>query len=171
MPGAPAWNPSRYVVYRILVKEITPDAGKDLDADLEQVNSLVGNWHQREEIASAANKAAMQADHDLQGVRSAHFDSALTARLMMAIAADGNSIAAQGERPAEQAAMALDSLALAYQRNEKTANPDLRAAIDKLFEQFNNPSAYNAPMFAAEMQKLRLLLPRGGRTTEVQPGN
>jgi hypothetical protein len=171
MPGAPAWNPSRYVVYRILVKEIAPDAGKDLDADLEQVSSLVGNWREREEIASAANKAAMEADHDLQGVRNAHFDSALTARLMMAIAADGNSIAAQGERPAEQAAMALDSLALAYQRNEKTANPDLRAAIDKLFEQFNNPSAYSAPMFAAEMQKLRLLLPRGGRTTEAQPGN
>jgi hypothetical protein len=135
------------------------------------VSTLVGNWRGREDIAGAANKAAVQADQILQDVRNTHFDSALTARLMMAIANDGNSIATQGERAAEQAAMALDSLALAYRRNEKTANPDLLAAIDKLFQQLKNPSAYSAPMFAAEMQKLRPLLPRAARTTEVQPGN
>lgn len=167
VPGAPAWNPSRYVVYRILVKEISPGTGKDLDADLEQVSSLVGNWHDRQEIASAANRAAGQADVALQELRSVRFDSALTARLMAAIAADGNTIAVQGERSAEQAAMALDSLALAYQRNDKTASPDLRPAIDRLFQQLNNPSAYSAPLFAAEMQKVRALLPHGARTAEI----
>jgi hypothetical protein len=170
-PGAPAWNPSRYVVYRILVKEIAPGAAKDLDANLEQVSTLVGNRSDRQEIAAAATKAAGQADQVLQEVRNTHFDSALTARLMMAIANDGNSIASQGERSAEQAAMALDSLALAYRKNEKAANPELLAAIDKLFAQLNSPSAYSAPMFAAEMQKLRPLLPHAAQTAEVRPGN
>jgi hypothetical protein len=87
--------------------------------------------------------------------------------VMQAIAADGNSIAEQGERSAEQAAMALDSLSLAYQRGEKLGSqPDLKAAIDKLFQQFNNPSAYNGPVFASEMQKLKGLLPRGAQTAD-----
>ena len=169
-PGAPSWNPSRYVVYRILAQEIAPGAAKDLDANLEQVSTLVGNWRDRENIASAANKAAVQADQVLQNVRNTHFDSALTARLMMAIANNGPSIASQGERSAEQAAMALDALALAYRKNDKTANPELFTAIDKLFAQLNSPSAYSAPMFAAEIQKVKLLLPHA-RTTDAQSGN
>ena len=56
--------------------------------------------------------------------------------------------------------MALDAIWLAYQKNEKVGNePELRAAINRLFDLLQNPSAYNAPMFAAQMQKVKTLLP------------
>jgi hypothetical protein len=56
--------------------------------------------------------------------------------------------------------MALASLALAYAKNEQETNQtDVRAAINELFLQLDNPSAYNAPRFAAKMQKVATLLP------------
>jgi hypothetical protein len=130
----------------------------------------VGSFADREQIAAAAKSAADAADQILQQVRRQQYDAALTTRVMQEIAGDGNSIAEQGERAAEQAAMALDSLSIAYQKNEKIANqPELSAAIDRLFQQFNNPSAYNAPVFAAEMQKLKVLLPHGIQTADSRP--
>jgi len=169
-PGAPAWNTSRYIVFRDLVKQISPDTGKQFDTDLDQVSGLVGSWGDREQIAAAAKTASARADQVLQQLRQQKYDASLTTRVMLAIAADGNSIAQQGERSAEQAAMALESLSLAYQRNEKIGNqPELRAALDRLFHQLDNPSAYNAPAFATEMQKVKTLLPHGVQTASSRP--
>jgi Cytochrome c554 and c-prime len=169
-PGAPAWNASRYIVFRDLVKQISPDNGKQLDAALEQVTGLVGSGGDREQVAAAAKSASTLADQILQQVRHQQYDANLTTRVMQAIAGDGNSIAEQGERSAEEAAMALESLSLAYQRHEKTGNqPELRAALDRLFHQFDNPSAYNGPVFAAEMQKVKALLPHGIQTASSRP--
>ena len=167
-PGAPAWNPSRYIVLRDLVKQISPDTGKQFDTDLDHVSGLVGSWGDREQIAAAAKTASALADQVLQQIRRQQYDAALTIRVMQAIAADGNSIAEQGEGSAEQAAWALNSLVLAYQRGEKIGNqPAVIAAFDRLFQQLNNPSAYNAPIFAAEMQKLKGQLPRGNQTADA----
>ena len=61
----------------------------------------------------------------------------------------------EDERAAEQAAMTLDSLFRAYNLNAKPANGgELRAAIDGLFAQLQDPSSYSAPRFAAQMQKV-----------------
>jgi hypothetical protein len=70
-------------------------------------------------------------------------------------------ISREGERSAEQATMALDSLSVAYLKNEQlTDQAALRTAINDLFQQLDNPSAYSAPRFASQMQKVAALVPR-----------
>ena len=56
------------------------------------------------------------------------FDQPQTLRLLKSISGDGDGIAEQGERAAEQATMALDSLFIAYTKNGKLAQrrPDSR---------------------------------------------
>ena len=82
---------------------------------------------------------------------------------MRHIAGDSRPISEQGQRAAGQAAMSLDSLFGAYRQNAKTANEnEVRAAINALFQLLDNPSAYNAPQFAAQMQKVEALLSREG---------
>jgi hypothetical protein len=121
---------------------------------------LVGSRAEPDQIASAAKQASSLADQMAQQLRTQKYDRDLSTRVMQAIAADGNPIAEQGERSAEQAAMAIDAIYVAYQKNENIGNaPELRAAINRLFDQLQNPSAYNAPMFAAQMQKVKMLLP------------
>ncbi|MFY9584625.1 MAG: hypothetical protein WAR21_09060 [Candidatus Acidiferrales bacterium] len=83
----------------------------------------------------------------------------LTLRLLQRISADAENIAGQGERTAEQAAMALDALFITYSRNVKLANAEeVRAAINGLFQQVENPSAYNPEQFARQMRKVNALL-------------
>jgi len=159
-PGAPAWNASRYVVLRHLVEQVNSAGSRQLDAELEKVSSLVASGADRGQIAAAAKQASVLADQIAQQLRRQQYDRDLSTRVMQAITADGSPIAEQGERSAEQAAMAIDAIWLAYQKNEKMGNEqELRAAINRLFDLLQNPSAYNAPMFAAQMQKVKTLLP------------
>lgn len=87
------------------------------------------------------------------------FDQAETLRLMKSISADAEPIAQQGERAAEQATMALDSLFVAYTSNGKLPNEQqIRAGINVLFRQLDDPSAYNGFQFARELKSLNTQL-------------
>lgn len=81
-------------------------------------------------------------------------------RMLQRIPDDAENIALADERSAEQATMALDSLYIAYSRETKVPNAaDVRAAINGLFQQLENPSAYNADQFASSLRRIRPLLP------------
>ncbi len=56
--------------------------------------------------------------------------------------------------------MALQSLYLAFaSQAHPTSDTQIRAAIKALFQQVENPSAYNAPKFAETMRALSQVLP------------
>jgi hypothetical protein len=161
-PGVPPWNDSHAILFRDLVGEINPEGSKQLDNELLQLaalmNRLDGN---REQIAASATRASAQADHLVKLVDAQGYDSALTLSLMRRIAGDASAISAEGERSAEQGAMTLDTLFRAYNQNVKPANgTELRLAIDGLFALVQDPSAYSAPRFAAQMQKVGQIVGR-----------
>ncbi len=161
-PGNPPWNESRFVVFRDLLEEISPNSSKQLNDEVSQLaglmNQLNGN---REQIAASATRASAWADQIVKQVDAQGFDSAMTLRLMRRVAGDGPAISNEGERSAEQAAMTLDSLYRAYNQNAKSAKgSELRAAIDGLFSLLQDPSAYSAPRFAAQMQKISQIIGR-----------
>lgn len=69
------------------------------------------------------------------------------------------NISLADERAAEQATMALDSLYMAYTTETKPAKAaEVCTAINGLFQQLKNPSAYNADRFAAALRRIRTLL-------------
>jgi Cytochrome c554 and c-prime len=164
-PGVPAWNESRYVVFRHIARKMNPAAAGQLDADVVKLAGLLGQQNgNSQEIAATASRAAGVAGQFAQQLNSKTYDQAFTLALMRAIAQDGDSISARGQRAAEQAAMSMDSLFVAYQQNTKTASEsELRESINGLFQQVDNPSAYSAPRFAAQMQKVSSVLSRTGR--------
>jgi hypothetical protein len=160
--GVPAWNASRYVVFRYAAKEIDAATSEKLEAEIATLTGLMNQLgSDREKIAASAERAS-SLTHVLAGeLDDRSYDGAFTLRVMRDIASDGEGISLQGQRAAEQATMALDSLFVAYKQNVKLANErDLRAAINQLFQQLDNPSAYHAPRFAAQMQKVSALLGR-----------
>lgn len=160
-PGAPVWNPSTYVVLRHIAGAVDPSTTDQLVAQLNEVKQLSGKPGSKEQLATSAKRAATLADRIAREVEKTSYDRNLTTRLLQEIASDSDAIAAEGERSAEQATMALDSLFLAYVKNAQLADQaELRAAIDGLFQQLGNPSAYNAPRFAMQMQKVAKLVPR-----------
>jgi vacuolar-type H+-ATPase subunit I/STV1 len=132
-----------------------------LVSQLKEIEQLSGKPASKEQLAACAKEAAALADHIAQQVATVPYNRGLATKLLQEIADDSDTIAAHGERSAEQATMALDSLSVAYAKNEQVGNQtELRAAINELFQQLSNPSAYNAPRFATQMQKVAKLVPR-----------
>lgn len=69
------------------------------------------------------------------------YDRAMALAMLHRITDDAENTAMADERAAEQAAMAFDSMYIAYSRDAKPANAaDVRPAIDGLFQQLENPS-------------------------------
>src|ERR1700687_2024802 len=159
-PGDPPWNASRYAVFQLVANQADAAIAHELATQLARLTELMSKpVPDREAVATIAANAAPVAGKLAQRLENLQFDQPTTLRLLQRISADEAGISNQGERAAEQAAMALDSLFVAYNKNVKPANaPELRTAINGLFQQVESPSNYNPGDFARQMRKVNSLL-------------
>ena len=159
-PGDPAWNGSRYAVFSLLAKQEDSATAQDLERQLAVVSSEMSKLNpDRNAIVSAAAAAGPLAMRVAERLNTAQYDRAVALQLLQHISDDAENIALADERAAEQATMAMDSLYIAYSKDAKPANAaEVRAAINGLFQQLENPSAYNADQFASALRKIRPLL-------------
>lgn len=157
-PGNPPYNRSRYVVFRHFAQSVDAAGAAGLEKDMNEVYALASDLQpDRARLAAAADTAARSASALEGEVENATYDAPRTSALLRAIASDADAISFAGERSAEQATMALDSL---YIAKTKQSAPEsaVRSAIDGLYKLLENPSAYNAAAFAAQMRRVRAAL-------------
>jgi hypothetical protein len=160
-PGVPAWNAARFVVFRYAAAEADAATAGKLESEMAMLSGLMGQLGgDREQIAASADRAANLVHALALALNSRRYDQAFTLQIMRRIAADSRGIALQGQRAAEQATMSLDSLYNVCKQNGAPDN-DLQSAIAGLFPQVENPSAYNAPAFMAQLQRVGAALGRG----------
>ena len=159
-PGDAAWNSSRYAVFRLLAKQIDSANAEELDRRLFEVSAEMSKLNpDRNVVAASAFAAAPLAQRFAERLATMPYDQAVVLRMLQRISEDAENISLADERAAEQAAMAMDSLYIAYSKDAKPGNADeVRAAINELFQQLENPSAYNADQFANSLRKIRALL-------------
>lgn len=159
-PGDPPWNASRYAVFRDVVHQLDAEEAGQLDVQISQLTKMMSQLSpDRGAVATAATNSAHLADALVEKVNAATYDPTSTLRLLQKISADADGISGQGEQSAAQAAMAIQSLFVAYDRDAKLQNSvEVRAAISALFQQLENPSAYDPARFARQMQQVNALL-------------
>jgi hypothetical protein len=159
-PGDPPWNASRYVVFRVFAKQVDAASALELDRQMLIVSSEMSKLNpNRSAVADAALTAAPLAEKFADRLATMQYDQGTTLATLQRITDDADNIALSDERAGEQAAMAVDSLYIAYSKDTKPANDaEIRAAINTLFQQLENPSAYNAGQFASALRRLRSLL-------------
>lgn len=159
-PGDPPWNAARYAVFRDVVQELAGTQAHPLDDQVTQVTALMSVLNpDREAVATAAANVSRTADAVVASVEGAAYDPAATLRLLRKICGDADEISGEGEQSAAQAAMAIQSLFVAYDREAKVANSaDIRAAISALFQQLQTPSSYDPRNFSRQMQQVKALL-------------
>jgi Cytochrome c554 and c-prime len=159
-PGDPAWNASRYIVFRVLARQADPTSAEELDQRLAAVSDEMSKLNpDRAAVALAATAAAPVAQRFAEQLATMNYDSATALRTMQGITQDAGAISLGDERAAEQATMAVDSLYIAYSKQTNPANAgEVRAAINSLFQQLDNPSKYNAGQFAAALKRIGPLL-------------
>jgi hypothetical protein len=159
-PGDPAWNSSRYAVLRLLAQQADSVNAQELERQLAGVSGEMSKLNpDRSTVTIAAARAAPVAQRIAERLATMQYDQATTLRMLQRISDDAENISLADERAAEQAAMALDSLYIAYSRDAKPANAaEVRSAINGLFQQLENPSAYNADQFASALRRIHAML-------------
>ena len=159
-PGDPAWNGSRYVVFRLLAKRVDAASAGELERHLAEVSNEMSKLNpERKAVADAAMRAAPVAQRIAERLATLAYNQQMVNAMLQDICDDAENIAGADERAAEQAVMAIDSLYIAYSREVKPGNAtEARAAINGLFQQLENPSSYNAVQFASALHRFRGLL-------------
>src|SRR5262249_11517569 len=148
--GSPPWDSAHYIVFRILARDVDAGASQQLEAQLETLYQLTSSLNgPPKAIAERAAAASDLANRFAVEIAQASFDRARASRLLKSISDQGDTISNEDTRSAEQAAMALDTIFLSYEK-QAGSRPEVRAAIDGLFRELNNPSSYDAPRFSAQ---------------------
>jgi hypothetical protein len=160
-PGDPPWNPSRYTIFHEVVFQADGDGAAKLDSELLRLAQLMSQLNpDREAVAASAGNCARLVGDLSSKVDSMPNDPASTLHLLRKISGDADNISAQGEHAAAQSAMAVQSLFVAYERNEKFEHSaELRAAISALFQDLQDPSAYDPARFSGKLRQVNALLP------------
>ena len=160
-PGDPPWNPSRYTIFHEVVFQADGGSAGKLDSELAHLGQLMSQLNpDRDAVADSADTCARLVGDLSSKVSAMPNDSASTLRLLRKISGDADTISAQGEHAAAQSAMAVQSLFVAYERNEKFQNSaELRVAISALFQDLQDPSAYDPARFAGKLRRVNALLP------------
>jgi hypothetical protein len=167
--GAPAWNSAHYTLFRIVLKEVDPADSQDLESRLNDLYQATSKFSSSpKEVSDKAHSAGDLAAKVVDKMNIA-FNKTQLQHLLEQISAQGDRIASQDTRSAEQAYMALDSLFRCYDGKitpgaplNSGAYPAVGTAIDALYREFDDPSAYNAPRFAAGMRKVNAALRAAG---------
>jgi hypothetical protein len=153
-PGNPTLNQSRWATGRRVLAAYDTTASAELDPVMTRL--AVESSRLRVDgdlVASLVAQARGILDRTIARALTVQPDAAMAGRLLHAIAADADAIAPRGERAAEQAAMALDTLYAASTRGS-TESPAVRAAFDELFQQFQSPSSYDPRRFVAQVRRI-----------------
>jgi hypothetical protein len=159
-PGDPAWNTSRYAVFRLMAKQVDPAAAQELEQHLTAVAGQMSTLNpDRAAVISEASSAAPVAQRLADRLATMTYDQALALKMLQQITGDGENISLADERAAEQATMAIDSLFIAYSKEAKPKNvEEVRTAINGLFQQLESPSSYNADQFSAALRRIHAML-------------
>jgi len=156
-PGDPALNVARWVTARHVLAAQDAKAATELSEVMAALERDASRRRPNDgQIAALTTRARSILDLAIARAITAKPEAATAARLLRAIAADAEDIATRGERAAEQAAMAMETLYLATAASDTA----LRPAFDELFQQFKNPSAYDPRRFVAQVKKIDAALPR-----------
>lgn len=152
-PGNPALNLSRWTTARHVLAAFDPGGASDL-AEVMTALARDGSRLRPDatQVAAHASRARAILDRGIASAVASKPDAAVAARLLRGIASEADVIAFRGERAAEQAAMALETLYSAMPARD--ANPAVRAAFDELFQQFQSPSSYDPRRFVGQVRKI-----------------
>jgi hypothetical protein len=155
--GLPPWNAARYLVFRHLVGAVAPDARTTLDQELATLARLMEKIGATDpqQVTATATRVAQFVEPLVPQVAGVKFDGQLALTLLRNISSDREAIAAAGVRGAEQAAMAIEALCMAYRKQGKLADDKaIQDAIQRLFDVVEKPEQYDPQQFSAHLQVL-----------------
>ncbi len=155
--GLPAWSPKQWAVLRLIVDRAAPSARAQLDDSVKTIAARVSRMNDPAGVAGAAEEAKRAIESALPRITTLTWRDEDVRAMMRAIAGDDG--VTYDVQSAQQAALALQSLAAALTRNHpallKSAMTD---ALDAVFADVQNKDRYDPARFAEKLAALRAAL-------------
>jgi hypothetical protein len=154
--GLPAWSPQRWAVLRLIVDKAAPSSRSALDDSVAQIATRVSHMNDPAGVAAAADDAVRLIEGALPRIAAVSWSDADVRAMMVTIAADRAFVLRSDVQSAEQVALSLQSLAsVLTRRDPRLAASPMMKAIDALFADLRDRSAYDPNRFAAHLDELR----------------
>ena len=160
-PGLPQLQVSRYLTARRVLQAWDPQATTELDGVMTKLQIEGTRLKVKEdEVASLSAQARGIVDRGINKALTSMPTADMASAMLRGLFADTPQIAERGERAAEQAAMAVETLATAIARSRAQDPASLKGIFTELFQQFESPSSYEPKRFIAAMKKAETAMPR-----------
>jgi len=157
--GLPTWSPQHWAMLRLLVGRISPGSRDELDPIVAQIARGVARMNDPAGVAASADRAKRIADSLVPKADAMRWSDADVRSLMAAIAGDRAFIERADVHSAEQAALALQSLASALtRRNPRLLKGAMTKSIDALFDEVQDRDSYEPSRFAQKLAAVKAAL-------------
>jgi hypothetical protein len=157
--GLPTWSPQHWAMLRLLVGRASSQARNELEPAVNNLALAVARMSDRRAVAENAERARSIVDRLIPQMENMKWTDADARALMTAIANDRDFILKSDVHAAEQAALALQSLASTMtRRDRRLLRSNLTRSIDALFEELENRDDYEPSRFAQKLQAVKAAL-------------
>ena len=158
--GLPSWSPARWAVLRHLVAAAAPAERAALEVEIERLAEQVARLNTPpQRLAESCERAAALLDRALPRLGAATAGAAPD--LVVALARDREYLEAADRASAEQAALALQSLAAHLgARDPRWRRGPLPARVSELFAALDDPLRFDRQRFGALLLSLETDLER-----------
>jgi hypothetical protein len=154
-PGLPPLQVSRYLTARRVLAAYDGQAEHDLAGIMDKLQIEASRLTvKRDEVVALANQARALVDRGIGKALAMQPSAEMASSMLRGIYTDAPQIAERGERAAEQAAMAVETLTAAVAKTRGQDPMAAKPAFNELFKEFESPSSYDPHRFAAAMKKV-----------------
>jgi hypothetical protein len=156
-PGLPQLQVSRYLTARRVLEAYDSSAEQELTGVMDKLQIEASRPSVKPgDVVALADQARAIVDRGLGKAVASTPSAEAAGSMLRGIYADVPEIAERGERAAEQAAMAAETLTAALAEGRGQDPMASKGAFDELFKQFESPSSYDPRTFVAAMKKAEL---------------
>jgi Cytochrome c554 and c-prime len=154
--GLPAWSPQHWATLRLLIGRVSPRTRDELDPVVAQIARGVARMNDPAGVAANAERARKLVHDLVPRIDAARWTDADVRALMSAIAGDRSFLERSDVHSAEQAALALQSLAASLtRRNPRLLRGPMMQSIDALFEELKDRDDYDPARFATKLNAVK----------------
>jgi hypothetical protein len=156
--GLPSWSPQHWAMLRLLIGRVSTQSRDELDPLVRQIARGVSRMNDPS-LASNADRAARIVDSLVPRVDAMRWSDTDVRSLMNTIANERELILTSDVHTAEQAALALQSLASALtRRNPRLLRSNMTRSIDALFDEVENRDDYDPARFVEKLAAVKAAL-------------
>jgi hypothetical protein len=154
--GLPAWSPQHWTILRLLIARVSPSSATQLTPLVTDLARTTARLNNAATVATLADRTRRAVEDVLPKIAAHPWTESDVRAMMLTITDDRSYLVDADVQSAQQAALALQSLAsVLTRRNPRLLRGKLMQSIDALFNEVQDRDHYDPRRFVEKLQGVR----------------